>query len=352
MKRILPLILFIFCCACAQPASYSFKDYETVAVAFYNVENLFHPDDDPFKHDEDFTPDGLNHYTAEVYAQKLQNMARALSQIAIDKIPEGPAFFGIAEIENEKVLQDLVKEPTLAARNLQIVHFESPDTRGIDVALLYNPSFFKVLDAKAVPVDISENGKKEFTRDILYVKGLLVGDTTHVMVCHWPSRRGGEAASNWKRVKAAEVCKNLADKIFNEDKNARIIIMGDLNDDPINESVAKVIGAKGKMKDVRKEGFFNPWLSLYRKGIGTLSYNDSWNLFDQILVSESYINPKGLQWRYKKAEIFDRAFLRTAFGKYKGYPHRSFSDNTWIDGYSDHFPTIIYFSKMPAPSAN
>lgn len=345
MKYIIAFLMLVSFAACAQPSEYNPPATETIAVAFYNLENLFDPEDDPYKFDEDFTPDGANHYTQQIYKKKLHNMARAMSQIGIDKAPQGPAFFGVAEIENEKVLLDLVREPELQSRNMRVVHFESPDTRGIDVALLYNPSLFRVLDAKSLLVDISENGKKEHTRDILLVKGILAGDTTHVMVCHWPSRRGGEAASEWKRKKAAALCRSTADKLFNENKDARIIIMGDLNDDPISESVAKVIGAKGKEKDVRARGFFNPWLSMYRKGIGSLSFNDSWNLFDQILISESFLKAEGHKWRYQKAEIFDRAFLRTSFGKFKGYPHRSFSGNTWIDGYSDHFPTVIYLTK-------
>jgi len=325
--------------ACAQSST------EKCAVAFYNLENLFDPADDPARHDEDFTPSGVNHYTREIYQQKLHNMATVLSKIAVDKIPEGPALYGLAEIENEQVLLDLVSQPELSRRNLKIVHFESPDTRGIDVALLYHPGRFRLLTATAVPVDITEKGRKEYTRDILLTKGLLGTDTVYIMVCHWPSRRGGEASSRWKRNKAAGICRKIADSIFAANMATPVIIMGDMNDDPVSESITKVIGARSKEKEIRPGSFFNPWVKYYRRGTGTLSFNDSWNLFDQIILSYSFVDRASKGWKFTSAEIFDRAFLKTSFGKYKGYPHRSFSGNTWINGYSDHFPTCIYLSK-------
>ena len=321
------------------------KDYQINAVAFYNLENLFDTEDDPKKFDEEFTPNGANHYTEEVYQKKLHNMATVLSQLATEKTPEGPALIGVAEIENDKVLKDLIAEPELKSRNWRIVHFESPDTRGIDVGLLYNPKYFKVLSAKALPVDITENGKREYTRDVLYVTGKLGDDTFHVFVNHWPSRRGGESATVWKRAKAAQVSKNVINELVKTNPNAKCIVMGDLNDDPIDPSVAKTLGAVGDKDKVRPGGLFNPWMEYYKNGIGTLGYNDSWNLFDQIIISYGFVKPQANSWKFYKAEIFNRKFLKSQFGQYKGYPHRSFSGTTWIDGYSDHFPTIIYLVK-------
>ncbi|MFT4062398.1 MAG: endonuclease/exonuclease/phosphatase [Edaphocola sp.] len=318
------------------------KEYLVSAVAFYNLENLFDTLDDPRKFDEEFTPNGANHYTSDVYKKKLHNMATVLSQLATEKNPDGPALVGVAEIENERVLQDLVHQPELVQRNWRIVHFESPDVRGIDVAMLYNPKYFKVLSARALPVDIVENGKPEYTRDVLYVTGRLGNDTFHVFVNHWPSRRGGEAATVWKRAKAASVSRHIIDAIMKQNPNAKAIVMGDLNDDPIDPSVAKTLGAQGVKSEVRPGGMFNPWVDFYKQGIGTLGYNDSWNLFDQIILSYGFINPKADKWHFYKAEIFNRKFLKSSFGQYKGYPHRSFSGITWIDGYSDHFPTLVY----------
>lgn len=321
------------------------KNYQIDAIAFYNLENLFDTINDPNKKDEEFLPTGDFHYTSKVYKNKLHNLATVLSQIAIDKIPDGPAFFGVSEIENEQVLKDLIQEPELKNRKLKIVHFESPDLRGIDVGFLYNPKFFKVLNAEPLKVDISKNGSNDFTRDVLYVMGLLNGDTVHVMVNHWPSRLGGESASMWKRKLAASVCKKRADSILKLSPQAKIIIMGDLNDDPIDPSVAQVIGAQEKDKAIKSGHFFNPWIAYYKKGIGTLGYNDSWNLFDQIIISNAFITPVKGTWQFYMAEIFNRPFMKTQSGQYAGYPHRSFSNGNWIDGYSDHFPTYIYLIK-------
>ncbi len=341
-RRLFYTVLFSFTTlvSCARE-----KDYQISAVAFYNLENLFDPADDPKKFDEEFTPNGANHYTEEVYRKKLHNMATVLSQLAMDKTPEGPAIIGVAEIENNKVLRDLIAEPELKKRNLKIVHFESPDPRGIDVGMLYNPKYFKLINAKALPVEIREKGRKEYTRDVLYVTGKLGEDTVHVFVNHWPSRRGGESATVWKRAKAAEVSRKMIDELAKSNPNAKSIVMGDLNDDPVDPSVTKSLGAVGDKNKVAPGGLFNPWVEYYKNGIGTLGYNDSWNLFDQIILSYGFIQPKASHWKYYKAEVFNRKFLKNQFGKYKGYPHRSFSGNRWIDGYSDHFPTIVYLIK-------
>jgi hypothetical protein len=341
-------LVIIFCAICILAHCTSFaqtKEYQINAIAFYNLENLFDTLDDPNKFDEEFTPAGANHYTAQIYMRKLHNLATVLSQIAVEKVPDGPSIIGVAEVENIRVLQDLIAEPELKDRKLRIVHFESPDVRGIDVGMLYNPKYFKVLNAESLPIDITEDGKKEYTRDILYVEGLLNGDTLHVMVGHWPSRRGGEAASKWKREKAAAVCKKKADAIRKQHPDAKIIVMGDLNDDPVSPSVAVTLAASEKEVAMKSGKFFNPWITYYKKGIGTLGFNDSWNLFDQIILSSTFLKKENSGWQFYKAEIFNRSFLKSQFGQYKGYPHRSFSGTNWIDGYSDHFPTYIYLIK-------
>ncbi|RQO32391.1 endonuclease [Taibaiella sp. KBW10] len=343
MKKV--TLSLLICLGLAQSGFSQKKDYQINAVAFYNLENLFDTEDDPKKFDEEFTPNGANHYTEAIYAKKLLNMSRVLSEIAVEKIPDGPALIGVAEIENERVLQDLLKQPKLKDRGWKIVHFESPDARGVDVGMFYNPKYFKVLDAEALFVDIVENGKQQYTRDILHVTGLLGGDTVSVFVNHWPSRSGGEAASAWKRKKAAAICKAIIDKKVAENPNAKVILMGDLNDDPVSPSVAEVLGAVGDKDKVKQGGMFNPWMSFFKKGIGTLGYGDSWNLFDQIVISYGFVNPQNAGWHFYKAEIFKPSYLISNFGRFKGYPHRSFSNGVWIDGYSDHFPTYIYLIK-------
>lgn len=331
-------------------ASAQSKNYQINAVAFYNLENLHHPTDDPNTHDSDFTPTGAYKYTYDIYNKKLSNLAKVISGLATDKnskyqIPNGPALIGISEIENRQVIEDLISQPALKDRKYRIVHFDSPDARGVDVGMIYRPDAFTVLAAKSHYVDISKDESKSKTRDVLEVTGILSGDTVTVLVNHWPSRSGGEAASMWKREAAAKVCKKIADSLALRNPNYKMIIMGDLNDDPISPSVAKTLNAKGDIKIARQEQqMFNPWHSLFKKGIGTLGYNDSWNLFDQIILSYGFVN-EGAGWQYLTPEIYNRAFMVSQFGRFKGYPHRSFSGSTWIDGYSDHFPTIIYLKK-------
>lgn len=322
------------------------KEYQITAIAFYNFENLFDTLDDPKKFDEDFTPKGAYQYTTEIYHQKLHNLATVLQRLAAETTPDGPALIGTAEIENDLVLQDLVAQPEIKSRNYQFIRFESPDSRGIDVALLYNPKYFKVLHSQALLTDISKYGTKGGrTRDVLYVSGILAGDTVNVFVNHWPSRRGGQAASEPLRRIAAGVSKKVIDSLMNINPNTKVIVMGDLNDDPVDESITEVLGAKGDIDKVKTSGLYNPWVSFYKKGLGTLGYDDRWNLFDQIMISEAFLKKGDDHWRYYKAEVFNRDFLISKFGQYKGYPHRSFAGETWINGYSDHLPTIIYLVK-------
>jgi len=342
------LFLALLILVCLSISAFSFaqkKEYQIHAFAFYNLENLFHPSNDPNKFDDDFTPTGSYRYTEAIYQKKLHNMAYALSQIAIDKIPGGPALIGVAEVENEQVLQDLIAQPELEKRKLRIVHFDSPDSRGIDVALLYQPQYFKVFHAKALPVPLIENGRKIRTRDVLYIMGKLGNDTIHVLVNHWPSRFGGEEVSSWKREKAAAVNREVIDSLVNLNPNVKIIVMGDLNDDPNNASITRTLGAVGTISKLKSGGLYNPWMSFHKKGLGTLAYKDNWNLFDQIIVSYGFIKAKSDGWKYQSAEIFNKKFLLTQFGKFKGYPHRSYSGTKWIDGYSDHLPAIIYLIK-------
>lgn len=320
-------------------------EYYVTSLAFYNLENLFDTEDNPKKYDEHFTPSGEYKYTQEIYKKKLHNLSKVLSEIATDQVPGGPALIGVAEVENNRVLKDLLSTPLLKERAWKSICIEGADVRGINVGLIYNPNLFKITEAKSHYVDLDVNGKKEWTRDILQVTGLLIGDTIHVLVCHWPSRRGGEGASQWKREKAASVCKRIKDEIVALDPGARVIIMGDLNDDPVSLSVEKVLEAKGEVRDVGTGELFNPFYMFYKKGMGTLAYNDSWNLFDQIIISSAFIHADDLSWKYRQAYIFNKNYLRNQFGQYKGYPHRSYTGTTWTDGYSDHFPTYILISK-------
>jgi len=322
------------------------QNVEVAAIGFYNLENLFDTIEDPDINDEDFLPDGNYKYNTYVYNDKLKNLSQVISEMATEITPDGVVLLGVSEIENKSVLIDLVKHSNIAKRNYQIVHYDSPDERGIDVALLYNPKYFTVLESKNLYVQLPDrDGEVNYTRDVLWVKGTLLGEEMHVFVNHWPSRRGGEAKSSPLRELAAAVAKKKIDEILAKNKNAKIVLMGDLNDDPVNNSVKKVIGAKGNIAQVKKGEMYNPWMSMYKNGTGTLAYRDAWNLFDQIIISSGISDEKTNGFRFYKAKIFSKPYMFNTDGKYKGYPKRAYSWGKYVGGYSDHLPTYIYLVR-------
>ncbi|MFT3680407.1 MAG: endonuclease/exonuclease/phosphatase [Ferruginibacter sp.] len=317
-----------------------------VVIGFYNLENLYDTINDPTKNDEDFTPEGLYGYNSRIYWDKLGRLSTVLSQIGTEISPDGAAIIGVAEIENDTVLTDLVKQKELKDRNLKFVHYNSPDVRGVDVGLLYNPKYFSVINSEALYVQLPGGAKDAFfTRDVLYVKGVLMGDTVHVFVNHWPSRRGGEERSAPARAAAAMVGKQKIDSLMAINPETKVVLMGDLNDDPISPSVTKVLNAKGKTADVKPGGLFNPWVDYYKNGIGTLAYQDSWGLFDQIIISHGWLNREQTGIFYYKANIFNREFMVQKTGRYRGYARRTWDGSTYNYGYSDHFPTYLTMLK-------
>jgi len=322
------------------------QNYKTAIVGFYNLENFYDTVDNTMIDDNEFLPTGPKNYTGKIYRTKVEHLATVLSQMGADINPDGPAVIGVAEIENDTVLNDLVHHPLLASRNYHIVHYDSRDFRGVDVGFLYNPKYFKVLASTKLFVHLPEGSKDQvFTRDVLWVKGVLDGDTVHVFVNHWPSRRGGEERSIPGRLAAAQVDKNMIDSIQKYNANAKIIVMGDLNDDPISPSIAKVLQAKGNVDEVKPGGLFNPWINMYKKGIGTLAYQDAWGLFDQIMISYAWLDKTQTGYFYYQPHIFNKEFMVENIGKYKGYPMRTWDGNTYRGGYSDHFPTYLVMLK-------
>ncbi len=340
MKQVLITIFIAFSAIVFSQENIS----EISCVAFYNLENLFDTIDSPNTNDKDFLPDGRYAWTSEKYQNKLEHMSYAISQIGGTFAPEGPAVLGVSEVENRGVLEDLVKMPSLKEQNYGIVHYDSPDRRGIDVALLYNPKHFKVINSESYRLNI-ETDTAFRTRDQLMVEGLLDGDKIYVIVNHWPSRYGGEALSRPKRLAAAALTKKISDSILAKDINAKIIIMGDLNDDPTNESCKETLGAKASPKKVSEGELFNTTWPLFKKGIGSLAYRDNWNLFDQIIISSGLLNAEE-GYKFYKAYIFNKDFLIQQEGRYKGYPLRTHAGGNYLNGYSDHFPSYIYLLKQ------
>jgi hypothetical protein len=316
------------------------------SVAFYNLENLFDTINDPNTNDEEFLPDGNYRWGALKYTNKLKNMAYAISKLGTDKFcPNGPAVIGVSEIENRQVLEDLIKTDELASRNYDIVHFNSPDRRGVDVGLLYDRDQFEVDTAISARLHI-ECSPNTLTRDQLLVSGRLAGERVHIIVNHWPSRLGGEEQSRCRREAAAALSRHLADSVLAADPDSKVIIMGDLNDDPDNKSCATVLGAVKNPEDVVAGGYFNTMWRLHEKGFGTLGYQGQWNLFDQIIVSANLVGNDRSTLKYFKSEIFNKDFLKQSSGKYKGYPKRTHASGRYLNGYSDHFPVIIYLAKV------
>ncbi len=322
------------------------KEVKVVApVAFYNLENLFDTLNDPDINDEDFLPTGSYNYNTKIYTSKLHNLATVISKLGTEINPDGFALLGVSEVENKEVLKDLVAQPELKDRGLRIVHFNSHDYRGIDVALLYNPKYFRVLSAK--PYYMYIDGKEYITRSVLWVRGKLLDEEIDILVNHWPSRRGGESATAYLREAAAAIDRSVMDSVLGIDSTANFIVMGDLNDDPTNNSVVGVLGAKPEIEEVKSaKDLYNPYYNLYKAGMGSSAYRDAWSLFDQIILGKGFLykNNKN-KWTYKGAEIYKEDFMVQRFGRYKGYPLRSFSYGKWLDGYSDHFPSVIYLAK-------
>ncbi|MES2004212.1 MAG: endonuclease/exonuclease/phosphatase [Bacteroidota bacterium] len=331
----------LFCMVNAQTVR-----YKACIVAFYNLENFYDTIHNPIVNDDDFTPSGIKHYSRNIYLDKVEKLATVIKQIGTTVSPDGPALLGVAEIENDTVLYDLTHHPFLVQRKYQLIHYDSQDPRGIDVALLYNPNIFLPEKAEKLFVQLPSNSKEAFyTRDILYVKGRLAGELIHLYVNHWPSRRGGEERSSPARRAAANTCKKHLDSIFQKEPGAKIIVMGDLNDDPDSPSLTESLGARSSIAATRPGELFNPWADLYASGIGTLANRDSWGLFDQIILSHAWLLPSPTGFFFHSPHIFNPGFLKENTGRYKGYPMRTWDGNTYRGGYSDHFPTYVVLMK-------
>lgn len=325
--------------------------YHPALIGFYNLENFYDTVNNPMVDDEEFLPNSERHYNTRIFLDKVSRLASVIAQMGVDINPEGLALLGVAEIENDTVLNILVNHKDLKARGMKIVHYNSPDVRGVDVGLLYNPKYFTPLYSAPLFVKLPGGSKDSyFTRDILYVKGLMDGDTIHVMVNHWPSRSGGEERSIPARAAAAAVAKKVVDSLMITNPRSKVVIMGDLNDDPISPSLTKVLGTKGKISDVKEKEIFNPWVDFYKKGIGTLAYQDAWGLFDQVVISQAWLDKEQKGYFFYRANIFNKEFLVQQTGKYKGYPKRTWDGTTYNYGYSDHFPVFVtMLKKVNAP---
>lgn len=309
------------------------NDEYRFGIAFYNLENLFDTKDDPHTLDDDFTPESRRRWTDKRLHKKLDKLSRVIAQVGVEEVGHPPVIVGLAEVENREVVDMLLERKPLKDLDYRVVHFDSPDERGIDTALIYRAAYFEVVGAKANPALLyDEDGNRDYTRDILQVHGKLVGQDIHLFVNHWPSRRKGVDETEPKRMKVAEIHRELLEAIWTNDTQARVIVMGDFNDDPKSKSIEQLKGTE----------FINPLAYEASNESGSLNHDQEWYLFDQILVSHNMLDPSG-SILFLKSDIYDPDYLREYHGPYKGAPFRSYAGRKFLGGYSDHFPVFSVF---------
>ena len=277
------------------------RKFKVHTIAFYNVENLFDTINDPNKFDEASPIMEMKFNRQEVYKKKVKNMARVISEIGADVSNNSPAIIGLAEVENNKVLTDLIYSEHLESLGYNFVHFDSLDERGIDVALLYKEAFFKVENSETFSVYLqTETGNRDYTRDILLVQGRLYDEDINIIVNHWSSRREGEKETEHKRLAAAKVVNNIISRLKKEQTNAKVIVMGDFNDNPHNNSITLL---------EKESQLHNPFSTVLSYNKGSLNHDFQWNMFDQILISNNFFDPSGTKLRFLKAEVFNSKFI-------------------------------------------
>ena len=344
-KHLLLLIALLAMCLTAGAQQRKLNVY---GVGFYNLENLFDTCHDAGKNDYEFLPKGSYRWNGMKYTHKLHNLAQALGDMGTNVLKGvGCAVIGVSEVENDRVLADLCSQPALKARGFKFCHVEGPDRRGVDCGLLYNPQLFTVKDVRLYPyVPTEKEGDNFRTRGFLAVSGELGGDHVTFIVCHLPSRFAGP----YYREVGAEQAAAVKNRILAKDKNCKVFVMGDMNDDPTDKSISEKLSGKPEISEVGKDDMYNPWYNiLVKKGTGTLQYQGSWNLFDQILLSPGLLNKNDQKdfssLKYVKREVQRMPYLFQTEGKYKGNMKRTTAGGVWLDGYSDHLPVVVYVAK-------
>jgi predicted extracellular nuclease len=324
-------VLFFTSCAPWKNAA-----YRNMSVVFYNVENLFDLENEPGKNDGEFTPEGEKNWDMIKYQKKLADISRVISGINEGDLPE---IVGLCEVENEQVLAELVMTGLLANGKYKVVHHESPDFRGIDCALIYRPEEFKVTDHFAVPVRF-EDDQGSVTRDILYVKGRTRNrEEFHIFVNHWPSRIGGVAQTESKRIAVARILKGKIDSVLAASSKAHIIVMGDMNDDPDNKSLLEVLNAQPP--STTGATLVNLMFPDFKDGRGTYNYRGNWNMLDNLIVSPGLLDDRGFRCVEEKGHIFREEWMEYKNRDGEISPNRTYGGPNYYGGVSDHFP--VYF---------
>lgn len=306
-------------------------------VAFYNLENLFDLVNDKHTNDNDFLPTSAKKWTPKRYDNKLRKLGYAISNIGRKETGKHPALVGLAEVENAKVIKDLLDSKHLEGCNYNYIHYDSLDERGIDVALVYDINAFEVINSETFTVQLTDDdGSPDYTRDILLVTGLLDSELVNVIVNHWSSRREGEKETEFKRIASSNKVGDIISSLRLQNVDAKIIIIGDFNDNPNNNSIKRL---------VEDFDLFNPMETLRSYNRGTTNHNRQWNLFDQILISTNFFKTSDNIFEFNSANIFDEDFLKLFEGKFKGAPYRTYVGKKYKGGYSDHFPVYAILKK-------
>ncbi len=313
-------------------------------IGFYNLENLFDTEDNPRTKDDDFLPNGKYQWNAERYQKKIKNIAEVLTVIQ-------PTMMGFCEIENRRVVQDLMNgSPSLIAADYDIVHYDSPDERGVDVAFVYQRSAFKVLNSHPIRINIPSVEKKsntpQTTRDILEVDGILGGrDTVSVFINHWPSRRLGDKNSEPRRIAAAKTLRHTVDSLVKSRPTAKIIIMGDFNDQPTDVSISEALRAREDRNAIGNGDLFNLLADLHLLDKGSYFYKGIWNMLDQIIVTPNLITAKKDELRASNPQVFQEEWILFKHKDYGLLPNRTYGGLKYYGGYSDHLPIYIDLSR-------
>ncbi|MCT4629804.1 endonuclease [Winogradskyella sp.] len=309
------------------------KTDSTYTIAFYNIENLFDIENDPFTKDDDFLPTSAKRWTPKRYENKLRKLGSVISKIGDEDTEVAPVIVGLAEVENKKVLSDLLQSDSLVNESYSYVHYDSSDERGIDVALIYKNECFELQSSETFSVYLQdESGQRDYTRDILLVEGKLNEESIHIIVNHWSSRREGEKETEHKRIAAANAVNSIIKKLKKEDEHAKVIVMGDFNDNPNDKSISLI---------EKESGLYNPFKTVLSYDKGSLNHDFQWNMFDQILFTNNFFDIKSSKLKFKKADVFNSKFLTQYHGKFKGQPFRTYVGKKYKGGYSDHFPVFI-----------
>lgn len=304
-------------------------------IGFYNLENLFDTKDDKRTLDDDFTEHSNKKWNEKRFRKKISNLGKVISKIGLDKNGFPPILLGVAEVENSVVLDSLIQSKHLKKRDYGYVHFDSPDERGIDTALLYRKKYVEILSKEAHTLYITnELGERDYTRDILHINAKLEDHDIHILINHWPSRRRGTEETSQKRVAAASKNLEIINAIISEDSNARIVVMGDFNDDPHSESV----------KTLTSDFLYNPMEVLLSNYEGSLSYRDHWHLFDQIIISHNFLQGAPNPFQFKSAHIYNPREIKERKERFKHLPLRTFLGKKYLGGFSDHFPVYAVFT--------